>query len=109
MKRKQRSPAQIWTRKATVAILLIAIPIMLTELILRLFGYSRPQVPAQLQTVALQQCAKYLNDRFKTNAFTIDSYLLWKLNPGSNIAGLDVSEEGLLGAGNDKKSGPRKS
>lgn len=96
MKQRQRSRAQIITRRVTIGFLLIAIPIISGELFLRLIGYHRPQVDLQAQQHMLEQATQSLNQRFETDSFTYDRHLLWKLSPGGNLAGLNIDDNALL-------------
>lgn len=106
MKHQKRTPAQIWTRRITLAILAVTIPLLGGELALRITGYNRPQIDIAAQELSLQKAVTALNHRFSTSAFAYDSHLLWKLQPGGNLAGLDIDGKGLLSW--DKPSqGPR--
>ncbi len=96
MKHRQRTRAQIIVRRVSVIVLLIVIPLLLSELALRLMGFSRPQVDFSAQERLLKQATAALNERFDSNGFEYDQHLFWKLKPGSNLAGLDVDDRGLL-------------
>lgn len=96
MKHRKRSRAQVWTRRVTITLLAIAIPLIAGELVLRLAGFSRPQMDFSSQEKVLHEAVESLNARFATNAFEFDPHLFWKLKPGTNLSGLDVDEKGLL-------------
>ncbi len=95
-KNQKRTRAQVWVRRVSMMLLAIAIPVMGGELALRILGYSRPQIDFPAQRQALQEAVGALNARFNTEAFEFDPHLLWKLKPGSNLAGLDIDSRGLL-------------
>lgn len=88
---------QVVLRRITIALLLVALPLVLAEVGLRLYGYSRPQIPWHVQSATNAASAAMLNERFDTDAFTPDRYLLWRHKPGANVAGLDVRPAGTLG------------
>ena len=96
MRHQKRTPAQLWTRRITIVLLCISIPLMMSELALRLAGYCRPQIDLAAQTESLRKAVAALNARFKTDAFEFDSHLLWKLKPGKNLNGLDIGKDGVL-------------
>lgn len=96
LKDQKRTRAQVWTRRLSIILLTLAIPLLGGELALRLAGYSRPQIDFPAQKQSLQKATDALNHRFNTNAFEFDPHLLWKLKPGGNLAGLDVDTRGLL-------------
>lgn len=93
----KRSPAQRRVRAGVFLFFLIATPLLLVEIALRLAGFYRPLIPLAVQSQTQKACVEALNRRFDTDAFEPDRYLLWKLKPGSNLAGLDVNELGILG------------
>lgn len=92
----KRSPAQVWTRRVTIIVLLVLLPLVATELVFRLSGYYRPQIPLGVQSATNTASANTLNQRFETDAFTPDRFLLWKHKQGSNVGGIPVNEAGLL-------------
>jgi lysophospholipase L1-like esterase len=96
MKHKRRTPAQVWTRRITLILLLILTPLPALELGLRLSGYSRPQIDLAGQGKTLEMAAASLNKRFQTDAFVPDPFLLWHLRKGANLYGLTVADDGTL-------------
>lgn len=103
LRRRHYTPAQIWTRRIVLFTLLLLTPAIAMEVLLRATGYIRPQVDPDMQSKTMRECVAALNQRFNTTAFVEDLHLLWRLQPGANLAGVDVSLEGLLGSG---KSNP---
>lgn len=108
MKQRQRTPAQIMTRRISLAVLVIAIPLLATELVLRLTGFQRPQANVSAQQKMLQTATDSLNKRLETNAFQYDPHLFWNLSPGKNLYGLSVDANGLLTWPRPTESGPRR-
>lgn len=68
------------------------------EIGLRLAGYRRPQLPWRVQSATMAEAAGRLADRFGSDAFQPDSYLFWRLDSQSNLAGLPIAEPGLIRA-----------
>lgn len=97
LKRRDMSRGQRLRRAIGIPLLAVMIPLVLGELILRLIGYTRPHIRPQFQQRLMQASANALNERFSTQAFIPDDYLLWRLKPGENLAGLIVDDLGLLG------------
>lgn len=96
MKQPKRTRGQIMARRISMIFLCMTIPVIGSELILRLAGYYRPQIDFDVQEKLLHKAVESLNGRFETDAFQFDPHLLWKLAPGSNLAGLDIDNDGLL-------------
>ncbi|MCX7019920.1 MAG: SGNH/GDSL hydrolase family protein [Candidatus Sumerlaeota bacterium] len=96
--RSRHTRAQIWFRRLTFAVLGLALPFMLGEIALRARGYYRPLIPMDAQAATNTACVSALSRRFDTDAFEPDRYLLWRLSPGRNLGGMDVTKSGLLGA-----------
>jgi lysophospholipase L1-like esterase len=92
----RRSRFQVWVRRVTTAAMLLLLPVVGTELALRLYGYYRPQIVLPVQWATNTASAATLNQRFETDAFVPDRFLLWKHKPGANVAGLAVDKDGLL-------------
>lgn len=97
MTRTKRSAAQRWSRGILLTVLGILVPFMGMEIVLRVAKYYRPQIALSAQTETTAKCAEALNDRFATNAFEPDPWLLWRQHPGSNLMGIPVNSRGLLG------------
>jgi lysophospholipase L1-like esterase len=97
MKRRRRTPAQLWSRRVLLALLLACTPALALEIVLRAAGFWRPQVDPDMQAKTIRACVEALNARFAADAFVEDPHLLWKLKPGSNLGGIDVTNDGLLG------------
>lgn len=108
MKHRKRSRGQVLARRVSLVFLLISIPVLLGEIALRLANYSRPQISFSAQRELLQEAVASLNQRLQTDAFTFDPHLLWKLQPGSNLLGLQADPQGLLTWERSTESGPRK-
>jgi len=106
MKRPKLTPRQKRIRRVTAVVLCVAIPLLGGELALRLAGYYRPQIDFKAQEKLLHEAVDALNVRFNTDAFQFDPHRLWALKPGSNLAGLDVDDHGLL-TWQKPASGPR--
>jgi len=98
MKRRQRSPREIWFRRIGLPLFSIGALLLAAELGFRLTGYKRPIIQPQYQQRLMTACADALNARFVTDGFTPDNYLLWTMKPGTNLGGLTVDENGLLGS-----------
>ena len=96
MKHRQRTRAQVLTRRISAIVLCVAIPVILLEFGLRFFGFNRPLIGFAAQEKALRTATSALNQRFQTDAFDYDSHLFWKLKSGTNLAGLDVDGDGHL-------------
>lgn len=92
----KRTRAQVWTRASTIGLICILLPIIVAELILRVSGFYRPQLPLSVQVRTQAEAVTALNRRFETDALLADRYLLWKLRQGANLAGLNVRPEGWL-------------
>jgi lysophospholipase L1-like esterase len=98
--RMERTPAKgrkLWLRRAVFVLLLFLVPLMAAEVALRMAGYSRAQIPLDVQSDANKAGAAALNRRFATDAFVPHRYLLWIHKPGANVAGQTVSDQGTLG------------
>lgn len=95
-KPRERTRAQKWARGIIFTICLIGIPLLGFEVALRLEGFHRPTISMDVQTRANESASAALNSRFETDAFIPDRYLLWRMKPGSNVAGVEVSKQGLL-------------
>lgn len=106
MKRPPLTRQQVLIRRASMVVLCILIPLVGSELILRLVGYQRPQIDFSVQQKLLVEAVDSLNRRFATDAFEMDSHLLWRLKPGANLSGLDVDDGGFL-TWERPPSGPR--
>ncbi|MCX7718223.1 MAG: SGNH/GDSL hydrolase family protein [Candidatus Sumerlaeaceae bacterium] len=94
---RRRTRAQIWTRRISVAILLMLVPCLIAEIILRASGFQRPQIPMSVQATTNAAAAAALNSRLETDSVVPDRYLLWRLEPAGNIGGIPVNTKGLLG------------
>jgi len=94
---RRRTRAQIWTRRISVALLLIVVPCLVAEILLRATGFNRPQIPMSVQTTTNAAAAAALNGRLETESIVPDRYLLWRLEPAGNLGGIPVNSFGLLG------------
>lgn len=99
MKRPNRSRAQKRARWWIFIFLAVAFPLVAIETGLRLGHYHRPQIRMDVQIATNRASAATLNQRFATNAFVPDRFLLWRQQPGANLCGLDVDKQGILTTG----------
>jgi len=84
-------------RRIVFWLLVVIVPLMAAEMALRIIGFARPRIPMGVQNATCRASAMALNRRFATDAFTADRYLLWRLEPGTNLGGIPVSADGTLG------------
>ncbi|MBX7244160.1 MAG: hypothetical protein K1X53_01600 [Candidatus Sumerlaeaceae bacterium] len=96
LNRRDESPVKTWARRGLIALIAIALPFIIAECALRIAGFYRPQISMGVQLKTNKACAESLNDRFHTDAFEPDRYMLWRLKAGSNVAGMPVNKNGLL-------------
>lgn len=107
MTQPRRTPRQERIRRISVILLLLLIPLIGGELLLRLAGFYRPQIDYHTQQNLLKQAGQALNTRFNTDAFQYDPRLLWKLQPGKNLEGLTIDDRGLLSWQSSSAKTPR--
>ena len=108
--RMERTPVtgrKLWLRRVVFVVLLFLVPLMAAEVTLRVAGYSRAQIPLDVQAATNRSSADALNRRFETDAFTPHRYLLWTQKTGANVAGQPVNKQGTLGepAADERKPG----
>lgn len=95
--RPHRSRFQLWARWLLIPFFCVALPLLGAEIYLRLSGFYRPRLPLAIQARTNAASVASLNARFESDAFVPDQFLLWKLKPGSNIYGIPINRERLLG------------
>ena len=99
-RRMERTPVKgrkLWLRRVVFVLLLLLVPLMAAEVALRIAGYSRAQIPLDVQAATSRSSAEALNRRFATDAFAPHRYLLWTQKSGANVAGQTVNDQGTLG------------
>ena len=84
-------------RRIVFWLLVVVVPLMVAETALRTIGFARPRIPMGVQNATCRSSAMALNRRFATDAFVADRYLLWRLEPGTNLGGIPVAPDGTLG------------
>ena len=107
LQRPPLTPLQRWVRRVVLVVLAIVVPLMAVEIVLRTFGYVRPQIRFDIQRATNAASAKALNTRFATDGFVPDRYLLWSMRPGSNFCGLSVDKNGMLQSGPSRFAGKK--
>lgn len=86
-------------RLALAVAAVVLTPFFLAEILLRAVWAPPPRVPSAARSATAAEATDSLNRRFGLDLFEADPRLLWRLRPGVNLGGLEVSPRGLLGAG----------